>query len=187
MSYKNGTYVAFHAAGTRDPTASDIKFYNLLKAWHVRDDRDFEFINSHEKTAAVRDSSLRSTLRNSLIERLRKSKNMILILGETTKFDTDWVPFEIEYAIDTCNIPIIASYPDFELISSAGSLRPLWPLALERRIDSGDAHVIHIPFKQKPLTDAVGQFSHLHFPTGGGLGVYSGEAYRAWGMLHPRW
>jgi len=28
MAYHNGTYVAFHAGGTTDPTASDIKYYN---------------------------------------------------------------------------------------------------------------------------------------------------------------
>src|SRR4051812_34591363 len=101
MAYRNGTYVAFHAAGTSDPTASDIKYYNLLKAWHVREECDFSFVNSHEKTDAVRDSSRRETLRQRLAERLRNSKNMILILGQTTRFDLDWVPFEIEYAIDS--------------------------------------------------------------------------------------
>ena len=31
-----------------------------------------------------------------LPERLRNSRNMVLIVGETTRFDTDWVPFEID-------------------------------------------------------------------------------------------
>lgn len=183
MAYRNGTYVAFHAAGTSDPTASDIRYYNLLKAWHVRDECDFHFVNSHEKTCAVRDSSLRSTLRQRLAERLRNSKNMILIIGDTTRHDTDWVPFEIEYAVDTCEIPIIAAYPDYQNITNPAAADPLWPQALRTRIRSGAAHVIHVPFKQVPLTDAVSQFSFANYPLGGGYGRYSDETYRAWGLL----
>ena len=57
MAYRYGTYVAFHANNTKEPTETDIKYYNLLKAWQVRSDNVFSFVNSHEKTAAVRDSS----------------------------------------------------------------------------------------------------------------------------------
>ncbi len=49
MAYRNGTYVAFHAAGTNQPGKSDIDYYNLLKAWTAKTDDDFTMINSHEK------------------------------------------------------------------------------------------------------------------------------------------
>ena len=182
MAYRNGTYVAFHANGTAEPTESDMKYYNLLKAWKVRSDGEFEFVNSHDKTAAVRDSSSRETLRARLAERLRNSKNMLLIIGDTTRFDTDWVPFEIEYAVDTCKIPIIAAYPQYEYILRPGDLRPLWPAALAKRIDNGTAHVIHIPFKQAPLTDALPRFAPDALPVGGGLTYYSPDAYRSFGI-----
>jgi hypothetical protein len=106
MAYRNGTYVAFHANNTTQPTESDIKYYNLLKAWNVRKDNEFYFTNSHDKAAAERDSSKRATLEASLKSRLQNSKNMVLVIGETTKEDADWVPFEIRYAIDQCEIPI---------------------------------------------------------------------------------
>src|SRR6266478_4918902 len=114
MAYRSGTYVAFHAAGTSQPGKSDMDYYNLMKAWSAKTDDDFTMINSHDKASSVRDSSKKSTLRASLQERLRNSKNMVLIIGETTRLDTDWVPFEIEQAIDTYNIPIIASYVVWE-------------------------------------------------------------------------
>lgn len=182
MAYRNGTYVAFHAAGTSDPTASDMKYYSLLRAWHVREEGEFYFVNSHEKTGAVRDSSSRETLRRALAERLRNSRNMILILGATTRFDTDWVPFEIEYAIDVCKIPIIAAYPGYTRISVPEDLSGTWPAALRTRIASQSAHVIHVPFRERPLTDAVQAFDFDHLPKGGGLGIYSIEAYREWGL-----
>ncbi len=133
MSYRRtGVYVAFHAGDTTDPTESDIRYYNMLQAWNKNKDVDFSFINSHEKTAAVRDSSKKSTLFDRLKERLRKSKNMVLIIGQTTRGDTDWVPAEIEYAVDTCEIPIIAAYPDFEYILAPEKLSYLWPDKLAR-------------------------------------------------------
>ena len=182
MAYKTGTYLAFHGAGTTDPIASDIKYYNLLKAWDVREDKDFEFVNSHEKAAAVRDSSKKETLRRSLVTRLNRSKNMILILTETTKEDTDWVPFEIRHAIDDCEIPIIAAYPGYKSILAPKRYRALWPSALRTRIDKGTARVIHIPFKEKPLAVAVSQFTHTNLPNGG-LIYYTRETYQKWGLL----
>lgn len=182
MAYRNGTYVAFHANGVAEPTESDMKYFSLLKAWKVRSDGDFEFINSHDKTAAVRDSSTRQTLRTRLATRLRNSKHMLLIVGDTTRLDTDWVPFEIEYAVDTCAIPIIAAYPRYHWILAPRALRPLWPAALTRRIDGGSAHVIHIPFRQEPLANALARFSHECLPIGGGLGHYSREAYASFGI-----
>lgn len=100
MAYRNGTYVDFHANGTNIPGKSDMTYYNLMRAWSARPDDDFTLVNSHEKAAAVRDTSAAATLRRSLHERLANSKNMVLIIGETTRTDTDWVPFEIEQAVD---------------------------------------------------------------------------------------
>lgn len=182
MAYRNGTYVAFHAQGTNIPIDSDIKYYNLLKAWTAKTDDDFTMVNSHDKTSAVRDTSKKETLRNSLKERLRNSKNMILIIGETTKLDTDWVPFEIEYAIDVCDIPIIVTYTDYTSILNPSLLSNLWPDALKQRINSGKASCIHIPFKKEPIQDAIGQFSHNNKPNGGGLGYYSRAAYQSFGI-----
>ena len=100
MAYRSGTYVAFHAEGNSDQSATDIKYYRTLQMWHEHEKIDFRFVNSHEKASAVRDSSKKDTLRQSLMQRLRNSRNMLLIVGENTRFDTDWVPFEIAQAID---------------------------------------------------------------------------------------
>jgi hypothetical protein len=83
MAYRNGTYVAFHAGGTTDPTASDIRYYNTMKMWSPNKKVDFTLINSHEKTSVVRDSSSKKTLRRSLVTRLKNSKHMVLILTAT--------------------------------------------------------------------------------------------------------
>jgi hypothetical protein len=183
MAYRNGTYVAFHAAGTNQPGKSDIDYYNLLKAWTAKTEDDFSLINSHQKASSVRDSSLRATLRNSLLERLRNSKNMVLVIGETTRLDTDWVPFEIEKAVDTYGLPIIAAYTVWDKpIRKPAALSGYWPKALEVRINNETGDVIHIPFKKEALKDAISQFSHDNPPPGKGLGFYNDEAYRFFGI-----
>jgi hypothetical protein len=184
MAYRNGTYVAFHADGNNIPGKTDIDYYNMMRAWSAHPDDDFALVNSHDKSSAVRDSSLRATLRASLLERLRNSKNMILIIGKTTSSDTDWVPFEIEQAVDTYKIPIIAAYTMIDgpiLDPQIGS--GYWPYALRARINNGTANVIHIPFKKAPIMAAISQFDHNTVPRGQGLGWYTGETYRSWGIV----
>ena len=183
MAYRNGTYIAFHADGTNIPTKSDIKYYNLIKAWTAKKDDDFSMVNSHDKTSAVRDSSLKETLRAKLKTRLSNSKHMVLIIGDTTKNDKDWVPFEIEYAIDKCDIPIIVAYTGEDYILDAKKHWNKLPKALKDRINNGTASCIHIPFKKEPIKDAIYQFSHTKKPNGGGLGVYSRDAYVSFGIL----
>src|SRR5438552_4358487 len=113
MAYRNGTYVAFHAQGTNRAGRYDMDYYNLMKAWTAKTDDAFNMINSHDTASSVRDTSKRATLRASLQDRLRNSKNMVLIIGETTKLDTDWVPFFFFQQKTAYEIPIIAAYTDY--------------------------------------------------------------------------
>jgi hypothetical protein len=182
MAYRNGTYIAFHADGTNRPGESDMDYYNLMKAWSAKTDDDFSMINSHDKASAVRDTSKKATLRASLQERLRNSRNMVLIIGKTTKLDTDWVPFEIEQAVDTYGLPIIAVYPDYKNIMTPVALRDLWPKAFQTRIDSNDVRAIHIPFKKSPIMHALDRFDHSNQPSTA-LSYYSRDAYQQWGLL----
>jgi hypothetical protein len=164
MIYRTGTYIAFHANNTTEPTESDIKYFNLLKAWDKSKSIDFNFINSHEKTSAVRDTSKRATLMANLKKRLNSSKHMLLIIGKTTKEDTDWVPFEIRYAIDECSIPIIAVYTDETSALTPSNKSYLWPTALKSRIENNSARVIHIPFQKDIIYKAINEFNHNNLP-----------------------
>jgi hypothetical protein len=181
MAYRNGTYIAFHAEGKSDPTASDIRYYRILKAWHENDDIDFKFVNSHEKVAAVRDTSSKETIMRSLRERLKNSKNMILIIGKTTKNDTDFVPYEIAYAIDSCEIPIIAVYTGYSSILHPDSHRHEWPTALAARIENKTARVLHIPFKQAVIDAAIRRYNHSNLPKGP-LSYYTKEYQQKLGV-----
>ena len=158
-----------------------MKYYNTLRMWKVRDESDFKFVNSHEKRD-VRDWSTKETLKRALRERMNNSKHLLLIIGQTTRFDTDWIPFEIEYAVDNCDIPIIVAYPGYERVMDPNALSTLWPKALADRINNGTAKAIHVPFKKEPIADAVSQFDFDN-PPKGSLVYYSREAYLGWGHV----
>ena len=159
MSYRNGTYVAFDGQGTTDPTASDIKYLGLLRSWDKNKDFEFHFIDSHLKTAAIRDSSSRATLESRLMERLRNSKNMLLILSEDTNYDRGMLNFEIEKAVDLYELPIIIAYTNCFRIRQYNDYRERWPKALVERIEDESINAIHIPFTERAIMYALSKYS----------------------------
>ena len=181
MPYRNGTYIAFHAEGTPDPTASDIKYFNIMKAWHEHDDIEFKFINSHDRVSSVRDTSRKETLRRSLVERLKSSRNFLLIVGSTTRFDTDWVPFEISYAADKCALPFIIAYTGYQSILNPAALSSIWPPALKSRIDNDTVKAIHVPFQRKAIDAAIRKFNLANKPSGA-LVYWTSDAHRQFGI-----
>lgn len=158
MAYRNGTYIAFDALGETDPTKSDFKYFALIKAWTESDRFNFTFVDSHEKTDAVRDTSKLETLKNRIQERLKDSKNIVIILSPDTRDTGSMLSFEIEQAVDVYNIPLIIVYTGIEK-TNGSFLKSRWPKALQERISNGKAKAIHIPYKQDPMRWAIKQFS----------------------------
>lgn len=189
MAYRSGTYVAFHADGTSDPTESDMKYYRLVEAWKNNDSLEISFVNSHDKASAVRDTSQRKTLEDSLLERLRNSKNLLLIIGDTTKNDSDWIPFEISKAIDTYNLPIIVAYTGYRYIFpnyyTPANFRSLWPASLVARVDNKSARAIHIPFRKEPIASAINQFGINDQIPNTSLDYYISDEYIKWNLFNP--
>ncbi|GGI17947.1 TIR domain-containing protein [Gottfriedia solisilvae] len=179
MVYRNGTYIAFAADGQTDPTKSDIKYYNIFKGWKSMDSKEFNFVNSHDKVAAVRDSSKAETIKRSLRERINRSKNMLLLIGKTTKMDDDFVPYEINYAIRTCKLPIIVCYveEDNRIVNSIPDrLKELWPNSLKVAMEHDEVKTIHIPLKEKVIVQALKDFSLVNQPKYS-IGLYKKSVY----------
>lgn len=180
MTDRNSTYVAQHANLAKEPAETDARYLELLRAWNVRDDNDFTLTDSREKTEARGDVRLREFTERHLRMRLDGARNMVLIVGATTREDNEWIPLEIRYAIDECEIPIIAAYPGHEVIMDPPEFAQFWPAALAKRIREGSARVIHIPFRMEALRDAIGQFTPAKRPQSG-LSFYDLTTYRGWG------
>lgn len=191
MAYRNGVYVAFDGNGEKDPSKSDLKYYILLKAWSKNKNIDFTFSDSHKKTFAVKDSSSKETLRARLRERMKNSKNMLLILSSDTNWDRGELNYEIELAIDEFEIPIIIAYTDCEeALLTPKDFSSYWPKSLKERIDKcieGKTdecmvNCIHIPFKKEPIFSAISQFSINDDTIDSPIAYYSKNSYDKWGI-----
>mgnify|MGYP002725631846 FL=1 len=161
-----------------------MKYYGLLQAWNKDRNNTLSFSDSHKKTYQVRDSSTIKTLQNRLLERMRSSKNMLIIISKDTSWDRGMLNFEIEKAVDYYEIPLIVAYVGYEYILAPAKLSELWPKALSERISNGTAKCIHIPFKEKAIMSAISQFS-VH-STGDDIltspyTIYTEQTYVNWG------
>ena len=175
MAYRNGTYVAFDGLDTTNPTVGDIKYFNLLKRWNTS--RDFSFSDSHKKTYRVLDLSTKLTLQSRLSERLRHSKNMVLILTTKTRHDREMLNYEIRKAVEL-GLPIIVCYPEVKQpIFNPIAYSSYWPKALAEGIKSNKAQCIHVPFRKALISDALFQFSLHAKEKLGPLNYYHKGAY----------
>ncbi len=98
MAYRNKTYVAFDGD-------NDIHYYRLMKAWKSNEDLNFNFYDAHDLNSA-RDTSTEESIKAQLRERMANAKQMILLVGDNTKYLRKFVPWEIELARKK-DIPII--------------------------------------------------------------------------------
>ncbi|MDP0492528.1 MAG: hypothetical protein Q7Q71_15890 [Verrucomicrobiota bacterium JB023] len=176
MTNRTGTYISFDGLGKTNPTESDFKYYATMQAWSAGKNIDFKFVNSHEKTAAVKDTSLRSTLESRIRERLAVSKNCIVILSYDTRKTGSMLSYEIEKAVDFYVIPLICVYVGYKTINAPKELSNRWPNSLKARIDNGTADAIHVAFKKEILLTAINQFSVNNDSPGGSLVTYTNEA-----------
>lgn len=158
MAYRNGVYVAFNGCGTVIPTDSDIKYFNILKAWNKHRD-DFNFNDSHQKTAQVRDTSKVSTLIDRLNKRLSNSKVLLLIVTDNTKYASSILEHEIIKSVDYYNIPIIATFTGYEAIKETNyNLISKLPTVLKDRVNNHKCKILFIPFKKNAINHAINQF-----------------------------
>ena len=186
MAYRNGTYVAFDGQGTSNPTQSDLRYLGLLRSWNNSKNNELTFSDSHLKTYQVLDTSKKTTLQNRLLERMRNSKNMLLILSSSTNYNRGLLNFEIEKAVDYYKIPIIVAYTGCNYIIDPNNYSNRWPKKLKEKIDNNTVRAIHIPFKEKAIMCAINQFSiHSHGENilEGALHTYNLSAYRKWGYI----
>jgi MTH538 TIR-like domain (DUF1863) len=106
MAYRNKTYVAF--------ASEDIKSYYLMLAWKANQNIDFDFFDAHDINTAL-DTSKPETIKARLRERLRNTKQAVLLASEKAKqkaADKDsFLTYEIAVLLEF-KIPIVISNLD---------------------------------------------------------------------------
>ncbi len=140
MSYKNKTYVAFDGD-------TDMSHYRIMTAWKEHDHIDFNFQNAHDLNSA-RDTSSEESIKAQLRVRMDNSKQMLLLVGEKTKYLRKFLPWEIELARKK-DIPIIV----VNLNGKRGYDDDLCPTAIKDW-----TYTIHVPFKLKIIKYALDNF-----------------------------
>lgn len=169
MAHRNGNYVAFyvtepfHSSALGANATKDFCYYKMLQAWKGADS-SFPFIDSHDKTYNVRDSSdWETTLKPRLRERLRASKNIVLFLSSYT-INSRALNEEINYGINDQGLPVIVIYPEYDtraklLIDGSlnQSVHNLWGKIPIFRDSMSKVPTLHIPldksFIEKSLRD----------------------------------
>lgn len=166
MSNRTANYTAFYVAEPFNESnlgayaTHDFLYYNQLRSWKAADST-FPFVDVHAKTYNVRDDSEWETLKKRLHERLNVSKNIVLFLSFNTK-NSRALQEEIDYGINTKELPVIVIYPDFKDISDiccSTGLRSqvtcLWNKLPKLRNNMKKVTTLHIPYKKSLITSAL--------------------------------
>ena len=146
----------FSASNLGANLAKDFCYYNILKAWKW-ENVSFPFYDAHDTTYNVRDNShWDSTLKPRLHERLRNSKNLILLLSRNTK-NSRALREEIDYGINQLHLPVIVIYPDFKLNnnlfkSDIKLLRDKLPIFRDSKYK---VPVLHVPMDKNLIRQAL--------------------------------
>lgn len=142
MAYKNKTYIAFDGD-------NDMHYYRLMTAWSAHEGFNFDIYNAHDLNTA-RDSSQEESIKRQLRERFANSKMFLVLIGESTRYLTKFVRWEIETAI-RLNLPIIGIN-----INGSRSQDDRCPPAMR------DTLAVYVPFNEKIITFAMGAWPEWH-------------------------
>ena len=166
MAYRNKTYVAFDGD-------NDMHYYRLMTAWSAHEGFDFEIKNAHDLNTA-RDTSQEASIKSQLRERFANSKLLAILIGESTRYLTKFVKWEIETAI-SIDLPIIGI-----TINGSRGRDERCPPAMR------DTLAIYVPFNEKVITYALKDWptSHAIYSRNRKTGPYryKDEIYKSLGL-----
>lgn len=99
MSYRNKTYVIFD--GEKDMWA-----FAYMKGWKNNQHIDFNFYDAHDIKPLTNRASNEDYIKRRLKERMQNTKQVIVLVGESTRYLYKYVRWEIELAL-ALDVPII--------------------------------------------------------------------------------
>ncbi|MBL0687554.1 MAG: TIR domain-containing protein [Sulfurospirillum sp.] len=139
MSYKNKTYIIFDSN-------NDMRYYRLMTAWKENDKIDFNFHDAHDLNN-LRDGSSEETIKSKLRERMDNTKQVVVLVGDSTKNLYTYVKWELEIAI-SMDIPIIAVN-----LNESNQADTNTPPILKNK-----AYFVSVPFESKKVKHALDNF-----------------------------
>ena len=140
MSHTNTTYVIFDSD-------NDIWAYGYMKGWNKLEHVDFSFHDAHDLKPLSDRAENEAYIKSRLRERFGTAEQVIILIGEDTRYLYKFVRWELETAQEL-NLPIIAvNLNDRRSFDADRCPRLLY-----------DEYVVHVPFQAKIIRYALDQF-----------------------------
>jgi hypothetical protein len=145
---------------------ADLMSYRTMQGWSQDPKTPFEVNDAHELNYA-KDDSLPESIINQLRERLKRSKNFLLIIGsETNKNRRGILQYEINYAIDN-KLPIILIFKGHN--TEEENDKKLWDEKLYPKIpkqikDATEKYCLVSPFTRDVLYKTIQKYSNNNLP-----------------------
>lgn len=147
-------YCAFNAVGAANPSQSDIRYFNLLKAWNRRTRGEPAFVDSHALRFSFAIPNRRERLQAELEARLSASDLLLVLLTRRSAMPGSWLPWEVHCALERYRLPVLCVYPEGR---PAGPLPGAFlPVELAGRL--GGPFVEHLPFRKRPVFAALSRW-----------------------------
>ena len=143
MSYRNKTYVIFDGD-------NDIWAYAYMKGWKTNDNIDFNFHDAHDLRPLTA-RACEDTVKRALRHRFSNAKQVIVLVGDNTKFLYRFVRWEIDIALEL-GLPIIV----VNLNGKRTQDDDLCPPILRNR------NAVHVPFRMQAIKHALDTFPEFY-------------------------
>jgi hypothetical protein len=126
---------------------NDIWAYAFMKGWKANPHCDFDFRDAHDIRPLTGRALDVNYIKSRLRERFRNAKQVIVLIGESTRHLYRFVRWEIEVALDL-GLPILAVN-----LNGSRTLDPsLCPPILQGKC------VLHVPFRMSAVKTALDVF-----------------------------
>ncbi len=170
MSYSDYTYVIFD--GDKDQWA-----YRFMRGWNAQEHMSFDLHDAHDLTQMTYRAESEQYVKSQLRERMAKAKQVIVLVGESTRYLHKYVGWEIDLAKEK-SLPII-------VVNLKEGQRSV---DAERCPASLRAHcAVHVDFRMNIIKYALdhwpGEYAHMSSEIcAQGARHYSSELYKSIGL-----
>ncbi len=122
--------------------------YAYMKGWKQQRHIDFDFQDAHALNILTRNAQNEAYIKAKLLVRMKASRKVIVLIGESTKYLYKYVRWELATAL-SLGLPIIV----INLNEKRQLDHNLCPAILR------NAGAVHIPFRRNIIKYALGQFN----------------------------
>ena len=140
MGYRNKTYVIFD--GDRDKWA-----YGYMKGWKSNENCDFDFHDAHGLAELGPNAQSEDYIKKALRERFRSAKQVIVLVGESTKDLYRFVRWEMDVAL-SLELPVVAVNLNGKRMLDSELCPPI----------IRDTYTVHVAYKMAIIQHALDQF-----------------------------